>query len=181
MPLYVSTNPAAVKANFHLGRNSNSLQKSLTKLSSGSRITAPADDAGGLAVAMKLKASINRLSAAESNIQNAISFLEVQDGVLDSVSKILDRMSELKSLSRDVMKNVNDQATYNNEFKDLQIQLFEMAGTTFNGVSLFASTATPAADGTVANAVSLKVEGRIDLWIILLAYIQVNLVTLVQK
>lgn len=161
MPLYVSTNPAAVKANFHLGRNSSSLQKSLTKLSSGNRITAPADDAGGLAVAMKLKASINRLSAAESNIQNAVSFLEVQDGVLDSVSKILDRMSELKSLSRDVMKNVNDQATYNNEFKDLQIQLFEMAATTFNGVSLFASTATPAADGTVMNAVFTK-GGRQD-------------------
>ena len=153
MPLYVSTNPAAVKANFHLGRNSSSLQKSLSKLSSGNRITAPADDAGGLAVAMKLRASINRLSAAESNIQNAVSFLEVQDGVLDSVGKILDRMSELKSLSRDVMKNGNDQATYNNEFKDLQIQLYEMAGTTFNGVSIFAKTATPAVDGTVANAV----------------------------
>ena len=153
MPLYVSTNPAAVKANFHLGRNSSSLQKSLSKLSSGNRITAPADDAGGLAVAMKLRASINRLSAAESNIQNAVSFLEVQDGVLDSVGKILDRMSELKSLSRDVMKNGNDQATYNNEFKDLQIQLYEMAGTTFNDVSIFAKTATPAVDGTVANAV----------------------------
>ncbi len=161
MPLYVSTNPAAVKANFHLGRNSSNLQKSLSKLSSGNRITAPADDAGGLAVAMKLKASINRLSAAENNVQNGISFLEVQDGVLDSVGKILDRMSELKGLSRDVMKNVNDQATYNNEFKDLQVQLYEMAATTFNGVSLFARTATPASDGSVQNAV-FSTGGRQD-------------------
>ena len=62
MSLYVSTNSAAVKANFHLGRNSSNLQKSLARLSSGNRITQPADDAGGLAVSMKLKASINRLA-----------------------------------------------------------------------------------------------------------------------
>ena len=127
MSLYVSTNSAAVKANFHLGRNSTHLQKSLARLSSGNRITQPADDAGGLAVSMKLKASINRLAGAESNIQNGVSFLEVQDGVLKSVGMIVDRMSELKGLSRDVMKNENDQATYNNEFRDLQVQLYDMS------------------------------------------------------
>jgi flagellin len=147
MSLYVSTNSAAVKANFHLGRNSSNLQKSLTRLASGNRITQPADDAGGLAVSMKLKASINRLAGAEKNIQNAVSFLEVQDGVLQSVGMIVDRMSELKGLSRDVMKNVNDQATYNNEFRDLQVQLYEMAATKFNGVSLFARYANADSSG----------------------------------
>jgi len=153
MPLYVSTNSAAVKANFHLGRNSSHLQKSLARLSSGNRITQPADDAGGLAVSMKLKASINRLAGAESNIQNGVSFLEVQDGVLKSIGMIVDRMSELKGLSRDVMKNENDQATYNNEFRDLQVQLYDMSMGQFNGVSLFASTANPLDDGTVEDAV----------------------------
>lgn len=153
MPLYVSTNSAAVKANFHLGRNSAHLQKSLARLSSGNRITQPADDAGGLAVSMKLKASINRLAGAESNIQNGVSFLEVQDGVLKSIGMIVDRMSELKGLSRDVMKNDNDQATYNNEFRDLQVQLYDMSMGQFNGVSLFASTANPLDDGTVEDAV----------------------------
>jgi flagellin len=153
MSLYVSTNSAAVKANFHLGRNSSNLQKSLARLSSGNRITQPADDAGGLAVSMKLKASINRLAGAESNIQNGVSFLEVQDGVLKSVGMIVDRMSELKGLSRDVMKNENDQATYNNEFRDLQVQLYDMSMGQFNGVSLFASTANPESDGSEAAAV----------------------------
>ena len=153
MSLYVSTNSAAVKANFHLGRNSSNLQKSLARLSSGNRITQPADDAGGLAVSMKLKASINRLAGAESNIQNGVSFLEVQDGVLKSIGMIVDRMSELKGLSRDVMKNENDQATYNNEFRDLQVQLYDMSMGQFNGVSLFASTANPLDDGTVEDAV----------------------------
>ena len=82
MPLVINTNPAAVSASYHMSRNNAALQKSLTRLSSGSRINKPSDDAGGLAVSMKLKASIARLKGVNNNIQNAVSFLEVQDGVL---------------------------------------------------------------------------------------------------
>ena len=125
MALHISTNAGAVSANYYLGKNSKNLERSMSRLSSEwLRITRPSDDAGGLAVSMKLKAAINRLKGAELNIQNGISFLEVQDGILESIGNIVDRMSELKGLSRDVMKNAKDQETYNNrEFKDLQIQL----------------------------------------------------------
>ena len=120
------------------------------------RINRPSDDAGGLAVSMKLKSAINRLSGAELNIQNGISFLEVQDGILESIGNIIDRMSELKGLSRDVMKNASDQQTYNREFKDLQLQLKDMIRGTFNGVSLFAAFATDNTTGKECNeAVSL--------------------------
>jgi flagellin len=149
MSLYISTNQGAVTANYHLGRNSTELQRSMQRLASGSRINRPSDDAGGLAVSMKLQAAINRLAGAEKNIQNGISFLEVQDGILESIGTIIDRMSELKGLSRDVMKNVNDQKTYNREFKDLQIQLKDMISGTFNGVSLFAMHATDNLTGAV--------------------------------
>ena len=89
---------------------------------------------------MKLSAAVNRLSGAQSNVQNAISFLEVQDGMLDSVGRILDRMSELKGLaSQDPMKSEQDRASYNNEFKDLQIQLYDISQMKFNGVSMFAN------------------------------------------
>jgi len=140
MPLNINTNAAASSASYHLSKNNAALQKSLTRLSSGSRITQPADDAGGLAVSMKLSGTINRLSGVEKNIDNAISFLQVQDGVLDSAGKILDRMAELKALSQDVLKNDSDIANYNAEFKNLQVQLHQMSNTTFNGVSLFATT-----------------------------------------
>ena len=89
---------------------------------------------------MKLSGTINRLSGVEKNIDNAISFLQVQDGVIESSGKILDRMAELKALSQDVLKNDSDIANYNAEFKNLQVQLHQMSQTTFNGVSLFAST-----------------------------------------
>ena len=59
--------------------------------------------------------------------------------MLDTVGKIVDRMSELKGLaSQDPMKSDQDRASYNNEFKDLQAQLYDISKMKFNGVSLFA-------------------------------------------
>ena len=138
MPLTVNTNSAAASANYHLSRNQSALQKSLTRLSSGSRIVQPVDDAGGLAVSMKLESAIVRLSGAQKNVQNATSFLEVQDGVLSATGKILNRMIELKGLSDDVMKNSSDTGNYNREFQDLQQQIYDMSALKFNGVSMFA-------------------------------------------
>ena len=148
MPLNINTNSAASLASYNLSKNNASLQKSLARLSSGSRITQPADDAGGLAVSMKLKGSINRLQGVEKNIGNAISFLQVQDGVLESAGKIVDRMAELKALSQDVLKNSSDIANYNAEFKNLQVQLHQMGDTKFNGVSLFATTKVAGGNAT---------------------------------
>ena len=123
MSFTINTNQSAAQASYFLGRNNQALKQSLSRLASGNRIVSPADDAGGLAVSMKLTSAINRLDGAHKNIQNAVSFLEVQDGILSTVGELVDRMSELKSLSNDVMKNESDLATYNREFRDLQVQL----------------------------------------------------------
>ena len=148
MSLNISTNTAALKAGSYLAQNSLKLQKAYDRLASGRKLSSPMDNPGGLAVSMKLSAAINRLGGAQSNVQNALSFLEVQDGMLDSVGKIVDRMSELKGLaSQDPMKSDRDRASYNNEFKDLQVQLYDISQMKFNGVSLFASWAT-ADDGS---------------------------------
>ena len=76
--------------------------------------------------------------------------------MLDTVGKILDRMSELKGLaSQDPMKSDQDRASYNNEFKDLQVQLYSISQQGFNGVSLFANYTTEkggAADEALFNA-----------------------------
>jgi flagellin len=69
-------------------------------------------------------------------------------------------MSELKGLSsQDPMKSSLDQASYNDEFKDLQVQLFEMSKQTFNGVSLFAQYATDNATGLVDNTQEVQFRG----------------------
>ena len=92
MSININTNMAAARASYQLSKNNAALQKSLNRLASGSRITKPADDAGGLAVAMKLKGSINRLKGVEKNIGNAVSFLQVQDGSLETIAKVATRM-----------------------------------------------------------------------------------------
>ena len=150
MSLNISTNTAALRAGSYLASNNALLQRTLDRLASGKKLTSPVDDPGGLAVSMKLSASINRISGAQNNVQNAISFLEVQDGMLDTVGKILDRMSELKGLaSSDPMKSDSDIASYNNEFKDLQSQLHSISQQKFNGVSLYAEHTTKDGDTDV--------------------------------
>jgi flagellin len=89
---------------------------------------------------MKLGSSIARNKSIVANIQNAMSFGEVQDGALSSASKIVDRMAELKALSLDVMKSTTDVSNYETEFKALQNQLLDLTTEKFNGVSLFNST-----------------------------------------
>jgi len=139
MSLNISTNTAALRAGAYLSSNNALLQRSFDRLASGKKLTTPVEDPGGLAVSMKLSSAINRVTGAQNNVQNAISFLEVQDGMLDTVGKIIDRMSELKGLaSADPMKSTQDKASYNNEFKDLQAQLHSISQQKFNGVSLFA-------------------------------------------
>ena len=153
MPLSINTNYAAVTASANLARNNDLLMKSMARLASGKRIIDTADDAGGLAVAMKLNSSIEKLKGVSSNIKNAISFLDVQDGIMQGAAGILERMSELKSLSQDVLKNSADINTYNTEFKNLQVQLYQMSKEKFNGVSLFATktTSTGSIDAVFGN------------------------------
>jgi flagellin len=137
MSLVINTNSIASTAANNLSTNQANLQRSLARLSSGSKIVIPADDAGGLAVANKLKAALNRNTRAQQNVQNSISFLQVQDGALKTSSQILDRISELKTMSLDVTKNAADIANYQAEFGQLQSQLQNVRDEKFNGINVF--------------------------------------------
>ena len=65
--------------------------------------------------------------------------MEVQDGMLETVGRMVNRMAELKGMAtQDPMKSDQDVESYNNEFHDLQQQLFQISQQTFNGASLFA-------------------------------------------
>ena len=139
MSLVISTNSTATQSRNYLAANQTNLQRSLGRLASGSRIVRPSDDAGGLAVGSKLTATVNRNVRTQQNVSNAISFLQVQDGALASAGKILDRMSELKTMSLDVTKNSLDIANYDAEFNQLQDQLSNIRQEKFNGINLFSN------------------------------------------
>jgi len=90
-----------------------------------------------MAVSMRLSASIRRTEATQANVNNAISFLETQDGVMKAADKVLSRMAELSQLATDVTKSTNDLALYQTEANNLKAQLNRMMREDFNGISLF--------------------------------------------
>jgi flagellin-like hook-associated protein FlgL len=133
----INVNPAASGAGLNLGKANEALQKSLSRLSSGQRIVTSSDDAGGLAVSMKMSAALKRTEATAINLRNMVSFLDTQDGAFKVADKVVSRMSELAALSRDVSKNSGDIENYDKEFSNLKDQMKSLATEKFNGVPLF--------------------------------------------
>ncbi len=158
MSVVINSNYSATVAANNLATSNDHLQKSLNRLSSGSKIVSPADDAGGLAVSMKLAAAAKRQGAALANIGNAVSYLQTQDGVLKVTGKVLERISELKTLYNDPTKNTSDLSNYDSEFVSLQAQLTALTTEKFNGVAIFGTNNLSVAvteDGSTAAAVSI--------------------------
>jgi flagellin len=160
MSVVINTNYAATVASNNLATSNSMLQKSLNRLSSGSKIVNPSDDAGGLAVSMKLSAAAVRQGAVASNIGNAVSLLQTQDGALKVTGQVLQRISELRVLNDDVTKSTSDKANYNSEFTALQAQLTANAGESFNGVSLFGSAAIGSVAVTESGGTTVSIAAR---------------------
>jgi flagellin len=148
----INTNSASTAAAYNLANTNANLQKSLSRLSSGSRIVNSVDDAGGLAVSMKLSAAIRRTDATSSNVGNALSYLQTQDGVLKNMDKILNRLSELATLALDVTKTTADTTLYDTEATELVAALGALELEEFNS--------TPLLDGSVLTVTTSENGGQ---------------------
>jgi flagellin len=137
MSVLINTNTAASIASSNLSASNAMLQRSLNRLSSGSKIVNASDDAGGVAVAARLSSAAKRSGAVASNISNGLSFLQQQDSALKTVGKMLERMSELAQLNTDESKNSTDTALYASEFDALVAEVDTIADLEFNGKGLF--------------------------------------------
>jgi flagellin len=135
----INTNTSSTLAAYNLQKSSDLLQKSLARLSSGNRIATTSDDAGGVAVAMKLSAAVKRTQSTSTNVANALSLLQVQAGSMKSAAAVLDRLSELATLSGDVTKSSQDLQNYSTEYSALISELNTLGSDSFNGVALFSS------------------------------------------
>ena len=156
--MVINTNISAQVSARNLNDSSVMLNRSLARLSSGSKITSPQDDAAGLAVSTRFEAQISRTNAASNNLANAISFTQTQDGFLKKVSKALDRMSELSILAQDITKSDADRALYDQEFQNLGTFVTDSASKDFNGVSLFSGAnldVTTDGDGATVSVTGL--------------------------
>ena len=138
--MVINTNIEALQNANNLNMSAHSLAKSLSRLSSGTKIVTPSDDAAGLAVSSRLQAQIARLDSAMSNVVNAVSLTQTQDGFMKTIDKALSRMGELAMLAQDTTKSGTDLSLYNREFTQLQDYISVTALKTYNAVTLFSSS-----------------------------------------
>ncbi len=144
MGLTVNTNLAAMNAVKSLNASNKSLQGSLGRIASGSRINKAGDDAAGLAVAENLDAAGRSLKVAQRNANDGISVIQTAEGATGEVGNILKRMRELAVQSAsDTLAN-GERAYIQDEFTQLSSEVDRISAVTeFNGVALGdGSTAT---------------------------------------
>jgi flagellin len=137
MGLRINTNVPSLVAQRNLRVNRGLLDRTLERLSSGSRINHAGDDAAGLAISETLRAQIRGLAQAERNAQDGISLVQVAEGGLGEVSNILIRMRELGVQAASDTVGPRERKFLDNEFQQLAEEIDRIANSIeFNGNSL---------------------------------------------
>lgn len=135
--MVINHNMSAAYANRLLKYKQVDLNKDIEKLSSGMRINKGGDDASGLAVSEKLRAQIRGLNQAESNITNAVSFIQTSEGYLQETQDILHRIRELAVQSSNGIYTTEDRMQIQVEVSQLVDEVNRIAShAQFNGMNL---------------------------------------------
>jgi flagellin len=141
MGLRINTNIQALQGQRSLGLNRQAQEKSLEKLSSGSRINRAGDDAAGLAISERLKATTRSLAQAGRNAQDGISLVQVAEGSTNEISNILVRLRELSiQAASDTIGNL-ERGFVDKEVQSLKSEVDRIANNTeYNGTKLLNGT-----------------------------------------
>ena len=143
------------RAMANIRKTSSLMNKSLERISSGLRINSASDDAGGLAVGMKLSNEVNIAAAERQNVENAKSFIDSQSSALQSAADIVGEMKTLKTQYDSAILANTDATAYEAEFQELRSQLGQLTGQSFSGNAVFTTTVITGDDPIVAG-VSLE-------------------------
>jgi flagellin len=143
MSLRINQNIEALNAHRRLEATSQSLSKSMERLSSGYRINRAADDSAGLGISEKMRGQIRGLAQAQRNTQDGVSMAQTAEGNLDEVHSMLQRLRELAVQYKGGTMSAGGQAAIQTEVNQLASEI-ERIGTTadFNGVKLLNSATT---------------------------------------
>ena len=143
MSLRINNNIEAFNAHRQLTATSGNVQKSMERLSSGSRINRAADDAAGLAISEKLRGQIRGLSQAQRNAQDAVSLVQTAEGSLNEVHSMLQRVRELAVQYKAGTLSTSDKAAITAEAQQLMSEIDRIgSGAEFNGIKLLNSATT---------------------------------------
>lgn len=144
MGLRIATNVQSLSAQRFLTSNKQNLDRSLERLSSGSRINRAGDDAAGLAISEKLKANIRSMKQASRNANDGVSMIQVAEGAMNEVSNILIRMRELSIQASSDTIGDTERGFINKEVQALKGEVDRIAvSTEFNGTRLLDGSSKP--------------------------------------
>ncbi len=137
MGLRIATNTTALNAQRRMSMTRMSLDKSLERLASGSRINTAGDDAAGLAISENLRAQIRGIRQAKRNGQDGVSLIQVSEGGLNEISNILIRLRELAIQAASDTIGDTERQFVDREFQSLKQEIDRIANVTeFNGTPL---------------------------------------------
>ncbi|MBF0360380.1 MAG: flagellin FliC [Oligoflexia bacterium] len=137
MGLRINTNVASLTAQRSLGAVTEKQNTTLSKLSSGTRINRAADDAAGLAISEKLKASIRGITQANRNANDGISMIQTAEGGLNEISSILVRLRELSVQAASDTVGDPERSFTDIEYQNLKSEIDRISQVTeFNGKKL---------------------------------------------
>ena len=135
--MIINHNLSSLFASKMEGFNSQALQKSMEKLSSGERINRAGDDASGLSISEKMRSQIRGLNQASRNIGDAISFTNVAEGYLQETTDVLQRIRELAVQASNSVYSDEDRAQIAVEVSQLVAEIDRIASSAeFNGMHL---------------------------------------------
>jgi flagellin len=138
MAITVNTNVYSLAAQKNIGRTQSSLETAVQRLSSGLRINMAKDDAAGLAIAQLQTGQARGMSVAQRNIADGVSFLNVADATLQTVSDMMHRQRELAVQHASGLYTTTQQGYMSTEFTALNAEITAALGrATFNGAAVF--------------------------------------------
>jgi flagellin len=164
MALSILNNIPSLAAQNQLAITGSSLQKTLFRLSSGSRINSGADDAAGLAIADGLHANMTALTQSARNANDGVGMLQVADGALAQVTTLLNRAVTLASESATGTVSDSQRGSLNTEYQAIMAEVDRIgASTTYNGTNVFSGGTVSvylAADGSSGTNSKIDVNSQ---------------------
>lgn len=149
----VVTNIAASNAQANLYATNVGLQQALNRVSSGLRINRSGDDAAGLAVANSYRAEVSILNQGIRNASDALSVLQIRDGALDNISRLLDRMATLATQSASA-SFTGSRTTLDNEFQAIIAEVTREANVAgLASAATFSVFLSAGTNGTVSGSI----------------------------
>jgi flagellin len=150
----VVSNVSAVNAQANLTTSNIGLQKALERLSSGYRINRSGDDAAGLVVANQYRSQVAVLTQGMRNAGDGLSTLQIEDGALNNIAQLLDRMSALATQSASASSTV-DRDVLQSEFADVISEIDREASVAgLTGVQAFSVfVSNNGADGVISGSI----------------------------